>query len=47
MCIRDSTRTLPALTSQKRAMRFAMVVLPEPDGPTMAHVVPSGMAKLT
>ena len=41
------TRTLPALTSQKRAMRFAMVVLPEPDGPTMAHVVPSGMAKLT
>ena len=40
-------RTLPALTSQKRAMRFAMVVLPEPDGPTMAHVVPSGMAKLT
>ena len=35
------TRTLPALTSQKRAMRFAMVVLPEPDLPMMAYSFPS------
>ena len=35
--------TVPASTSQKRAIRFTSVVLPDPDGPTMAQLVRSGM----
>ena len=39
--------TAPASASQNRAMRFTSVVLPDPDGPTMAQVVPAGMDRLT
>ena len=39
--------TLPACTSQNRAMRLHSVVLPEPEGPTMATVVFSGMVRDT
>ena len=37
----------PFFTSQNRAIRLVSVVLPEPEGPTIAVVVPSGMVKLT
>ena len=37
----------PAFTSQKRAIRLHIVVLPAPEGPTMAVVVFSGIEKLT
>ena len=36
------TLTAPEPTSQKRATRRAMVVLPLPEGPTMAHMVRAG-----
>ena len=36
------TRTVPEPVSQKRAMRRAMVVLPLPEGPTMAHMARAG-----
>ena len=36
------TRTVPESTSQKRATRRAMVVLPLPEGPTIAHMVRAG-----
>ena len=41
------TRTLPDETSQKRAIRLATVDLPDPDGPTIAQVLPDGTRKLT
>ncbi len=37
----------PSVASQKPAMSFAMVDLPEPDGPTMAVICPGRVAKLT
>ena len=39
--------TLPLSTSQKRAIRLHRVVLPEPDGPTSAVILPAGMVRLT
>ena len=32
------TRTVPESASQKRAMSLAIVVLPLPEGPTIAHM---------
>ena len=34
---------VPLFTSYKRMSRFTSVVLPDPDGPTMAQLVRSGM----
>src|SRR5579871_4594067 len=42
-----SIRIRPPLGSQKRSRRWAMVVLPAPDGPTRAKVAPGGMSRLT
>ncbi len=39
--------TRPPSTSQNRAIRLQRVVLPEPEGPTMAVVVLSGMVRDT
>ena len=36
------TRTVPEPVSQKRAMRRAIVVLPLPEGPTIAHMLRAG-----
>ena len=41
------TVTLPELTSQKRAMRFTSVVLPDPEGPTIAQLVRAGIESET
>ena len=38
-------RTTPASGSQKRSSRLATVVLPAPDGPTSATVLPAGTLK--
>lgn len=37
--------TAPDWTSKKRAISLAMVVLPEPEGPTIAVMVPAGTWK--
>ena len=37
----------PLSTSQKEAISLAMVLLPEPEGPTSALTVPSRMVRLT
>ena len=36
------TRTEPEPVSQKRAMRRTIVVLPLPEGPTIAHMLRAG-----
>ena len=36
------TRTVPEPASQNRATSRAMVVLPDPDGPTIAHMERAG-----
>ncbi|MNM68145.1 hypothetical protein D3C81_796950 [compost metagenome] len=40
------TRMRPALASQKRPIRRATVLLPAPDGPTSAVMLPAGAWKL-
>ena len=35
------------LGSQNRSNRFASVVLPAPEGPTIATVAPAGMSRVT
>ena len=37
----------PALASQKPAMSFAAVDFPEPEGPTIAVMVPGSVRKVT
>ena len=37
----------PSSTSQKRVIKLHNVVLPEPDGPTIAVVVLAGIVRLT
>ena len=44
---RPRTCTEPPLVSQKRASRFAIVLLPLPEWPTSAYMVPGTCAKLT
>ena len=41
------TRTVPESTSQKRARSRAMVVLPLPEGPTIAHMLRAGTSSDT
>ena len=41
------TVILPPWTSQKRAIRLHRVVLPPPEGPTTAVVLPAGTVRLT
>ena len=41
------TVILPPCTSQNRAIRLQSVVLPPPEGPTTAVMLPEGTVKLT
>ena len=41
------TRTVPRSASQKRAMSRAIVVFPDPDGPTIAHMERAGAVNET
>src|SRR5689334_7355152 len=43
----SSTSTAPSSGSSKPAMMFISVLLPQPDGPTMATNSPSATVKLT
>ena len=38
--------TVPSVASQKPAISFATVLLPEPEGPTMAVTCPGAAVKL-